>query len=487
MHVPTPRRTGVLVAATCGAQFMAITDDTIVNVALPSIRADLGFTGASLAWVVDAYMLMFGGFLLLSGRTADALGHHRVFTTGTALFAAASLAAGMASSPTTLVIARGVQGLGGALIGPSALAILVTTFPDPARRRRVLSLWGSLAGLAAVTGLLLGGVITDTVGWRWAFLVNAPVGVAVVAAVLATMTGKTRDDVAPDPTSDPATAPDRRVDLLGATLVTAGLLLLVHTVIQTAHHPWGSPRTLAGLTGAAVLLALFLLRQTTATQPLVPASLLTRDLCVAAVAMLLTAGAMFSVTFFLSQYMQLVQGWSPLRTGLSWIPFSILIAVSAALTVALTPRVGVRALTVAGLGIATAGQLLLLRTTPGGPYTTELLPVLLILGTGFGLTLIPLVVASLHTINPGDSGTASGLVTTAQQIGGAIGVAALATLAADRFTDLLPTAATPAAAMTDAFHSAFAAGACVTALAALVVLALPALREEVDLVALQGS
>jgi EmrB/QacA subfamily drug resistance transporter len=479
----TPAKTNRMTTAamlvllvTCGAQFVVVIDDTVVNVALPSIRTDLGFGTAALAWVVDGYLLLFGGFLLVGGRSADLFGRRRVFLTGLTVFCGSSLVAGLAHSPGLLVGARVVQGLGAALLSPAALSILVATFADKEERRRALGVWGGLTGLAGVMGVLLGGVIVDTIGWRWVFFVNVPIGILLgIVAVLKV----------PAPRAAGKKEP---LDGLGAALITGAMLLLVYTVISTDHRAWSSPWTIGGLVGAAVLAWLFVVRQRQATHPMIRLGMLAqREMWLANVIAVLAASAMFSIFFFLTLYMQTVHQWSPLRTGVSWAPFGLSFGVFSGACVRLMPKVGGRALVVSGLLLAAVGQLLLLRTNGSGSYASELLPTLVLCGGGFGLAIIPLLGGAVGSVDPVESGAASGVLSTSQQVGGAIGLAALATLANDRFGQELRTGHDPLHALVNAFHTSFIAAAVLTAAAVVVAFGLPKLRTELDLTTLSGA
>lgn len=466
----SPFVAALTLAITCGAQFVVVIDETIVNVALPSIGRELAFGTASLAWVVDAYMLLFGGFLLLGGRCADLFGRMRMFRIGLALFAAASLLAGLADSPELLVVARGLQGLGGALLSPAALSILVVTFTTERSRRRALGLWGGLIGIAGVTGVILGGVITDTVGWPWIFFVNVPI--ALVLGVL-TLLLPTRGFAAARRTG--------RFNPVGATLVTAGLLLLIYSVISTSHRSWGDPVTVGGLAGAAALLTVFVIHELRSANPLIRLSLFAyRPVAVANVLTMLAASALYGMFFFLTLYMQQVHQWSPMRTGWSWVPFGVVIALFTGVAIQLLPKVGSRALIVTGLVLCGVGQFLLMRTTATGSYTAELLPALLLCGTGLGLALVPNTVTAVSGIAPTEAGAASGILNTAQQVGGAVGLAVLAALATRKFTSELAAGATPADAMVAGFHHGFAVMIGLTAAAVLVAFAVPTVRRRVD-------
>jgi EmrB/QacA subfamily drug resistance transporter len=456
-----PRRWAIL-ALVCAGQFMVIVDDTIVNVALPSIRGDLGFSERGLAWVVNAYLLTFGGFLLVGGRAADLLGRRRTFTAGVALFTLFSVVCGAATVSGALLAGRGLQGLAGALLSPAALAVILATFPEGGERTRALGIWAGLTGVAAATGVVLGGAIVELVGWRWVFFVNVPVGLAVLALVRRTI---------PAPTAAERSGGGvGRLDLPGALLVTGGLLCLVYTIVETDGHGWTSARTLGGFALALALLAAFLVRERTAAAPLVPlAEVRRRPVLVGNGLMLLAAGGLFAMFFFLTLYMQLVQGWSALRTGLSYVPFSLTLGVTSALVArAMTARqIQPRLLIALGAPLAAAGFLLMTRIEPGGSYAGELLPALLVVAAGLGTAFVPLTTAATSGSGAGTGGLASGLLTTCQQLGGAIGIAALVTVAGDRGAALARAGHDPLDALAGGFHAAFLVAAGLLLLAGL--------------------
>jgi len=443
------RRAWLVLALVCAGQFMVILDDTIVNVALPSIRADLGLSEQGLAWIVDAYLLAFGGFLLVGGRAADLLGRRRMFAAGVALFTLFSLVCGLAGIGGVLVGARGLQGFAGAILSPAALAIVLATFPEGPDRTKALGIWAGLTGVAAATGVVLGGAIVELLGWRWVFFVNVPIGLAALALVRRAI-----------PRS--AGHRDGALDVLGAVTVTAGLLALVATVIETHTHGWLSAWTLGGFALAILLFAAFALRERRATCPLVPFAVVRRRATAAANGLMLTAaGALFALFFFLTLYMQVVQGWSALRTGLSYVPFSLTLAVASALVARAMARwrIQPRLLIATGSLIAAGGFLLMLRLEPGGSYAGELLPALMVVATGLGFAFVPLTTAATGGAGEHAGGLVSGLLTTSQQIGGALGIAVLVTLASDRTAHLLAEGAARADALAGGFHLAFLAAA----------------------------
>ncbi|MFF4487757.1 MFS transporter [Streptomyces sp. NPDC001544] len=466
----TGKAAGLVLAVTCGAQFMIIIDDTVVSMALPTIRRALDFEQASLAWVVDAYMLLFGGFLVLGGRCADLFGRRKVFLTGLGVFTTASLACGLATEPEMLIVSRGAQGFGAALLSPAALSILITFFTEAKERRKALGVWGGLTGISGVSGVLLGGVITDFIDWRWVFLVNIPVGVLLFALTLR-----------PALADREAPAKGTSTDTTGATLITSALLLLVYTVISTSHRPWGSTATVAGLVGAGLLLTGFVIRELRASQPLIRLGIFaSRQIATANVMMLLAASGLYGIFFFLTQYMQLLQEWSPLRAGLSWAPFGVTMAVFSGIAIQLLPKLGSRILCLLGLGTATVGLGLLVGTPVRASYVPDILPTLLLCAAGYGLAMVPLVVAAVSGVAKADSGAASGVLNTGQQIGGAIGLAVLAALASSRLDDEVASGTSKPEALLASFHSAFLLGTVLSACAAALALVLPALRTEFD-------
>ncbi len=452
----------VLVIA-CLAQFMVVLDNTIVNVALPSVQRGLDFSPANLQWVVNAYTLIFGGFLLLGGRASDLLGRRRLFVAGVVLFAGASLLNGLAQSSTMLILGRGLQGLGGALVSPAALSIIMTTFQDKAERTRALGVWSAIAAGGAAFGLLLGGVLTDLVSWRWNFFVNVPVGAATVFLALRYVP-ESRADLG-----------HRRFDAAGATTVTAGLLAIVFGIVKAQAWGWGAPRTLGVLALGAALLAIFVTLEARSPAPLVKLSIFRiRSIATADTVMMLVASAMFGMFFFASLYVQDVLHYSPLKAGLAFFPVSLGIIVGAGISQAIIKRLGVRNVSVIGLFFATAGLLYLTRVPVHGHYVSDLLVGLLPMSIGMGLVFVPITLLGTSGVGNDDAGLASGLFNSAQQVGGSLGLAILATLSVDHTTSLLRNGATNRVAATVAgYHVAFLAAAIMIAAgAALLVLLL---------------
>ena len=459
---PTTNRWLVLVIA-CLAQFMVVLDNTIVNVALPSIQRGLHFAPGNLQWVVDSYTLLFGGFLLLGGRAADLLGRRRLFVAGVALFATASMLNGLSQSSTMLILGRGLQGLGGALVSPAALSIIMTSFPDTAERTRALGVWSAIAAGGAAFGLLLGGVLTDIASWRWVFFVNAPVGAATVLLALRHMP-ESRADLG-----------HRRFDAAGAATVTAGLLAIVFAIVKAQAWGWGSTRTIAVLAAGALLLAAFLVLESRAQAPLVQLSIFrTRAIASANAAMTLVASALFGMFFFVSLYAQDVLHYSPLTAGFAFLPLSLGIVIGAGISQAIIPRLGVRNVSVLGLGIAIAGVLWIARAPVHGAYVSDLLASFVPMSIGMGVVFVPLTLLATSGVPGAEAGLASGLFNSAQQIGGSIGLAVLSTLAVDRTAGLLgheaaATAARRAAATVSGYHVAFLAAAVMMAAGALLL------------------
>jgi EmrB/QacA subfamily drug resistance transporter len=435
----------------CLAQFMVVLDATIVNVALPSIQHGLHFSEASLPWVINAYTLVFGGFLLLGGRAADLLGRKRLFAAGIALFSVASLINGLAQSPTMLIVGRGLQGLGGALLSPAALSILTTTFTETGERTRALGIWSAIAAGGGAVGLLLGGVLTDLVSWPWIFIVNVPVGVIALTATLR-FVPESRADLR-----------HRHFDLRGALTVTGGLILVVFAIIKAQPWGWGSPRTIALMAAGLALLAAFVALERRSPAPLVRLSIFrVRTLTVADVVLLLVASGMFGMFFFASLYVQEILGYSPLQAGLAFLPVTAGIVIGAGIAQQLIRRLGVRNLAVTGIALATAGLAVLTQLPVHGSYLGNLMSGLFPMSIGMGLTFVPITLLGTGGVSANDAGLASGLFNTAQQVGGSLGLAILSTLAASQTSSLLHghvSAAANAAAQVSGYHVAFAAAA----------------------------
>jgi EmrB/QacA subfamily drug resistance transporter len=439
----------------CLGSFMIVLDTTIVNVALPSIRTELGFTESSLAWVVNAYMLFFGGFLLLGGRLGDLYGHRRVFIGGIALFTAASLGAGLSSSQEALVIARAAQGLGGALASAVGLSLIMALFDDPAERAKAMGVVGFISAGGGSVGVLLGGLLTSAVGWHAVFLVNIPIGVAVCALSLIYVSAGGR-------------AQSARLDVAGAITVTAAVMIAVYGIVNGNDAGWTSPQT-TGLIGAAVaLLAVFVLIESRVREPLMPLGMFRlRNLATANVMGVLWAAAMFAWFFLSALYLQIVLGYSPLQVGLAFLPGNVIMAIfSVGISARLVMRFGIQRPLGAGLGLAALGLVLLVRAPIDGSYAIDVLPSMVLLGLGAGMAFNPMLLAAMGDVQPHESGLASGLVNTSFMLGGALGLAVLASVASAQTAVGTAAGESLAAALTSGYHAAFAAGAACAALAA---------------------
>ena len=418
-HPVSSRRRWSALALIVTAQFMVILDVAIVNVALPSIKSDLGFSETGLQWVITAYAILFGGTLLLGGRLADLLGRRRMFVAGLALFALSSLLSGFAWSAASLVGFRAVQGLGGALLAPAALSLLMTTFAEGRERNLALGIYGAASGSGAAAGVLLGGVITSYLGWSWIFFVNVPVGVAAIA-LTPYLLRESRADLA-----------HRHFDLAGATSVTAGLMLLVYGLTRATSDGWSSPVTLGLLGGAAALVAAFVAIESRSRSPLLPLRILRlRALSAANATMALVGAVTFSEFFLLTLYVQDVLHYSAVQSGVAFVAFAFSVVVASNLSQAVVGRVGIRGTLTAGLVLATVSLGLLTRVPVDGHYFWDLFPAFVLGGTGLGFSFVPVTIASLSGVGREDAGVASGLVNTSRQIGGAIGLAAVSTVAA---------------------------------------------------------
>ena len=423
-HAPSPWWSLVVV---CFAQFMVVLDATITNVALPTIQADLKISDSNLQWVINSYTLAFGGLLLLGGRMSDLLGRRRIFVIGTFLFAAASLANGLAWSDTSLIVFRGVQGVGAALISPAALSVIMTSFSEGEERSKALGVWSAIAAGGASVGLLLGGVITEKIDWPWIFYINVPIGIAVIAAAFRWV---------PESHADLG---HRRFDAAGAISVTAGLMLLVYGIVETVHYDLADIRTGGALTAAAILLAAFLFIESRSTAPLVRLGLLRlRSLAVANIAMLIVAAGMFAFFYFATLYIQLVLGYGPIKAGLSFLPFAVGIGVGAGSAQVAIKRLGVRVTGIIGLLVAASGVVFMGATLDAvdGSYW-PLFGGMIAMAVGMGWTFVPFTLVATTNVADDEAGLASGIFNTSQQIGGAIGLAILTTIFVNRRDDVL--------------------------------------------------
>jgi EmrB/QacA subfamily drug resistance transporter len=462
--VASPRMKWFGLALLGAVQFMVVLDIAIVNVALPSIQLDLDVSQSNLQWVISAYALVFGGFLLLGGRTADVLGRRRIFMAGLVLFAVGSLLCGFAWSETSLIAARAVQGLGAATISPAALAILMTTFAEGRERNIALGVWGAVGGFGAAAGVLLGGVLTDALSWEWIFFVNIPVG--IVAFFLAPLLlGESRDSRV------------KTFDALGAVLVTAGLTTLVLGITQGYEWGWTSVRAIGVFALSAALLAGFVWWENRVAEPLMRFGILrTKTVLGANVAGFILGTALFSMFLILTLYMQQVLGYSAMKTGVAYLAVAGTSIIWANVAAALVNKVGVRPLIAGGMALLSLGMLLFAQVDVGGSYATDLLPGFLIVALGMALCFVPISIAALAGVRQAEAGIASGLINTSQQIGGAVGIALLSTIAISRTEDELATGSAMPQALTSGFQLAFWVGAGI-ALAG-VVAALTLIRQE---------
>jgi EmrB/QacA subfamily drug resistance transporter len=446
----TPRAKNLALALLAMTQFVVVIDASIVNVALPSIGSHLHFARADLSWVVNAYTLTFGGFLLLGGRLADLLGRRRMFMLGLILFSVASFAGGIAQSEGWLLAARAVQGLGAAIVSPAALSIITTTFAEGAERNRALGIWGAVAGAGGAAGVLLGGILTSGLSWRWVLFVNVPIGLAAAALAPRTLIESRSESGA------------TTLDLPGAVTVTAGLSLLVYAIVDAVNAGWGSTTTLLKIAGAVALLVAFLIIERRQRHPLMPLSIFRlRTLRGANIVGLLIGMSLFSMFFFISLYLQNVLHYSPIKTGISYLPLAIGIIVSAGAAAQLVTRLGFKTPLIAGL-LLIAGGLLWFSQVPatGGSFAADVLGPSILAAFGLGFAFVPVTIAAVTGTKPHEAGLASGLINTAQQVGGALGLAILATIANSRTQGLSHSGVHSASvALTKGFDRAFLVGA----------------------------
>jgi EmrB/QacA subfamily drug resistance transporter len=458
--VTSDRRKWLALALLSVVQFMVVLDIAIVNVALPSIQVDLGFSQENLQWVISAYALVFGGFLLLGGRAADLLGRRRIFLGGVVVFTVASLLAGLAWSEASLIAARALQGLGAAIITPAALSILSTTFAEGRERNIALGVWGAVGGFGAAAGVLLGGILTDLLSWEWIFFVNVPVG--VIAFVLAPiLLAESRD------------ARVKRFDAPGAILVTAGLSSLVYAITQAGQDGWLAGETLTFLGVAVGLLVAFVGWELQHPEPLMRFGIFqTRTVAGANVAGFILGTALFSMFLMLTLYMQQVLGYSALKTGVAYLAVAGTAIVWSAVAAQLVTRLGVKPVLTAGMAFLTAGLVYFTQVSVGGSYLADLLPGFLLIGVGIGFSFVPISIAALAGVQPAEAGLASGLINTSQQIGGALGIAALSTIATTRTEDAIASGTAQSFALVDGFTAAFLAGVVIAGLGVVAALTL---------------
>src|SRR6476469_7216121 len=445
--VATERRKWLALALLSAVQFMVVLDIAIVNVALPSIKIDLGFSQENLQWVISAYALFFGGFLLLGGRAADLLGRRRLVLAGLVLFTLSALLAGLAWSEGSLIAARSFQGLGAAVISPAALSILSTTYTEGRERNIALGVWGAVGGFGAAAGVLLGGVLTETLSWSWIFFVNVPVGVA--AFFLAPrLLDESRDTTV------------KSFDALGAVLVTGGLVSLVYAITQSGRYGWGSARTIGVIVAAVALLAAFGWWERRHAEPLMRFGILrTKTVAGANVGGLILGTATFSLFLMLTLYMQQVLGYSPMKTGVAYLAVAGTAIVWSAVAGQLVTRVGVKPVLVVGMAMLTTGLVFFTQVSADGTYLRDLLPGFLVIGVGIGFSFVPISIAALAGVRPAEAGLASGLINTSQQIGGALGIAALSSIATSRTESAVAGGSVLPDALVHGFSSAFLVGA----------------------------
>ena len=431
-------------------QFVIVIDASIVNVALPSIGSHLHFSRDDLTWVVNSYTLTFGGFLLLGGRMADLLGRRRMFMLGLAVFSLASLAGGLAQSESWLIAARAIQGLGAAIVSPAALSIITTTFADGAERNRALGIWGAVAGAGGAAGVLLGGILTSGLSWRWVLFVNVPIGLIAAGLAPRTLIESRREEAGTS------------FDIPGAVTVTAGLALLVYAVVDAVNVGWGATRTIACLAGAVVLLIAFVVIELREHDPLMPFSIFRlRTLRGANIVGLLIGMSLFSMFFFISLYLQDVMGYSPIKTGIAYLPLAVGIIVSAGVASQLVTRLGFKIPLIIGMILIAAALLWFAQVpAPNGSYLSDVLGPSLLAAVGLGFAFVPVTIAAVTGTEPHEAGLASGLINTSQQVGGALGLAILATVANTQTRDTLTGGVHNAAiALTKGFDRAFLIGA----------------------------
>jgi EmrB/QacA subfamily drug resistance transporter len=441
------RRKWLVLAVTVAAQFMVIVDVSVVNVALPAIKHDLHFSQESLQWVITAYAILFGGTLLLGGRLADLLGRRRLFMAGVAVFTVGSLLSGLAWSAGALIVTRALQGLGGALLAPAALSIIVTTFREGPDRNRALGVMGAASGSGGAVGVLLGGILTSDLSWSWIFFVNLPVGVAVLA-VSPWLLSESRAELS-----------HRHFDVAGAVSITAGMMALVYAITRASQHGWGNGLTVGLLAAAAALIVAFVAIEARSPAPLLPLRIFrARTLSAANATTAMVGAAVFGQVFLLALYLQQVLGYSAIKTGVAFIAMTVTIVLLSNLAQSLTTRLGARPVLSAGLLLTAAGGALYARMPAGGHYFWDVFPGLLVSGVGLAFTFVPVMIAGLTGVQPADAGVASGLLNTSRQIGGAIGLAAVTTIAStatNHYADSHAVLASSGPALTHGFQAAF--------------------------------
>ena len=461
------RRRWLALLVLCLGDLMIVLDTTIVNVALPSIRVDLGFSETSLAWVVNIYMLTFGGFLLLAGRMGDLFGHRRLFLIGLTVFTIASLACGLAGSPEVLIGARAVQGIGGAIVSVVALSVIMIMFTEPAERAKAMGVIGFVIAGGGSIGVFLGGVLTDVLNWHWIFLVNIPIGVAVTVLCVVLLPAR------------PALQAAGRLDVAGSVTVTVALMIAVYAIMDGNRAGWASTQTITLLLVTAAMLAVFLRIEARAESPLMPLGLFRlRSVVIANVVGVLWAAAMFAWFFLSALYLQLVLGYSPLKVGLAFLPANLIMAAfSLGLSERLVLRFGIRAPLAEGMLLVTVSLVLFARAPVTGNYTLDVLPGILLLGLGMGMAFNPVLLAAMSEVDPSEAGVASGVANTSFMMGGALGLAVLVSVAEARIASLGGHGADRLTALTGGYHAAFLVGAGCAATAAVLAALLLRPRE----------
>lgn len=466
----TPRARNLALALLAMTQFVVVIDASIVNVALPSIGEALDFSQNDLSWVVNAYTLAFGGFLLLGGRLADYYGRRRVFMFGMALFALASLAGGLAQSETWLITARAAQGLGAAIASPAALSIITTTFSEGQERNRALGIWGAVAGAGGAAGVLLGGILTEWAGWEWVLFVNVPIGAFIVWQAPKRLAESTADE-----------EKDRTLDLPGAITVSAGLALLVYAMVDAINVGWSSAETVWRLAAAAALLVAFVVIELRTKKPLVPFSIFRKRTLRGANAVGVLIGmSLFSMFFLITLYLQQVLGFSALEAGVSYLPLAIAIILSAGGASALVTRIGFKNVLIMGMVLVAVALAWFSQINPDGTFLVDVLGPSVLAGVGLGFAFVPVTIAAVTGIEPHEAGLASGLINTTQQVGGALGLAILASIANASTKDAFQTGADKATALTTGFADAFLVGACFAVVGAVLAAVLISSRDSAE-------
>ncbi|MDB5238987.1 MAG: transporter [Candidatus Parcubacteria bacterium] len=454
----TDKRRWVALIILCLGVLMIVLDTTIVNVALPSLRVDLGFTQTSLAWVINAYILTFGGFLLLGGRLGDIFGNRKLFLIGLAFFTAASVACGISGSQTMLIVSRAIQGLGGAIVSAVALSLIMNLFTIPAERAKAMGVYSFVASAGGSIGVLLGGFLTDNLNWHYIFLVNLPLGILVFLLCFFMLP------------KDAEGSSDKHVDTWGAVTITASLLLAVYAIINGNERGWISIATIGLLAIALLLLFIFIRIESRVGSPLMPLHLFRkRAVLIANVVGILWSAGMFAWFFLSALYLQLILGYSASQVGLSFLPSNLIMAAfSLGLSAKIVMRFGIRKSLTFGLSLVTIGLLLLARAPVGGSFLMDILPSMLLLGLGAGISFNPMLLAAMSDVEPSESGIASGIVNTAFMMGGSLGLAILASVAASRTASLTRSGVEAIASLNSGYHAAFLVGTVFVALAAII-------------------